>query len=167
MKNTILACLLFMGFTANTQSLQVNLSKDSILLGNSIKVEFIIENSEGKFEAPKFEEMDILSGPNYSSSMQIINGAKSSKRSISYILRPRDIGKYYIPPAYLIAQDIQLNTEALEFNVYPNPLGIIEDPKMENNFIFESFQWPNMNFHKDDSKKLEKSSQSKAKIRKI
>lgn len=166
MKYLNLFLFMCLGFYMQAQSFTVQLSSDSILLGNSIRLSFTIEDSQAEFEAPDFEGMHLVSGPNYSSSVQIINGDMKSKKSISYILRPDNIGQHFIPPAYLIDEDYTLETEALELNVYPNPEGIIEGPPvMENNFIFDSFSWPEIPFKQAEPKK--KKSKSNKPLRKI
>jgi len=166
MKHLNLFFFLCLGFYIQAQSFTVQLSSDSILLGNSIRLNFSIEDSQAEFEAPDFEGMQLISGPNYSSSVQIINGDMKSKKSISFILRPENIGQYFIPPAYLVEEDYTLETEALELNVYPNPEGIIESPSvMENNFIFDSFEWPELPFKMTEPKR--KKSKSNKPLRKI
>ncbi|MGA0285311.1 MAG: BatD family protein [Saprospiraceae bacterium] len=166
MKYLNLLFFLCLGFCTQAQSFSVQLSSDSILLGNSFRLNFTIEDSQAEFEAPDFEGMHLISGPNYKSSVQIINGDMKSKKSISFLLRPERIGQFFIPPAYLVDEDLTLETEALELNVYPNPEGIIEGPPvMENNFIFDSFNWPEMPHKMAEPKK--KKSKSKKPLRKI
>ena len=66
----------------------------------------------------------------------------SSEKNINFFLRPKEIGQFFISPAYLVDDNITLETQALEINVYPNPEGLIVEPKMENNLIFDMFEWP-------------------------
>lgn len=120
------------------QNFEVVVSSDSVLLGNYIEVSFKAENLDGKFEAPETMGMDILSGPNTSSSIQIINGDRSSTSSYSYYLKPSDVGSYTIPPAYLITDEKTLETSPIVINVYPNPENIIIEPRMaEDNMFFD------------------------------
>ena len=142
MKSLSFILLVCLGFNLNAQSISVELSSDSILLGNTIKLNFHIEDSEAEFEAPDFDHFEIVGGPSYSSSIQIINGEMSSEKNINFFLRPKEIGQFFISPAYLVDDNITLETQALEINVYPNPEGLIVEPKMENNLIFDMFEWP-------------------------
>lgn len=172
MRTVIFILLSFAGFYSNAQSFTMQLSTDSILLGNVIQLQYKIEDSNGEFEAPQFENIQIVSGPNLSSSMQIINGQTSSKKQISYILRPTELGSIYIPPAYLLTEEYTLETEPMEIHVYPNPEGIIENPVMENSFIFESFEWPQFQFRNEIPDPLKPGQQmpkskSKQKIRRL
>ena len=168
MKTMTLFALVFIASTMHAQSISVEVSSDSILLGNSIAVSYTIENADGEFEAPEFQNMQIVSGPNYSSSVQIVNGDMSSKKQISYILRPTEIGQYYIPPAYLEEDGQTLETDVFEINVYPNPDGIIEDHIIQNNLILKSFEWPDINFDLiKPPKKEQVPAEKKQKLRRI
>ena len=167
MKKQLIFALVILSSTLSAQSFSVELSSDSILLGSYFEIKFSIENSEAEFEAPEFENMQIVAGPNYSSSMQMINNVTSSKKSISYLLKPTEIGNFFIPPAYLIGEDNTMETEALSINVFPNPEGIIENTTLENNFGFQSFEWNLSNPDLDPQKKQKQKSKSKQKIRKI
>ena len=90
------------------QSLTASVSSDSILIGNYIKLVYTVENIDGDFEAPQLRHLEILSGPNTSSSVQIINGDKTSKTSYSYYIKPTELGTITIPPAYLTAEGLSL-----------------------------------------------------------
>jgi len=166
MRNTILFYLIVFGTSLAGQAITVKTSSDSILLGNVITVNFRMDNADGEFEAPVFENMRVVSGPNYSSSVQIINGNMTSKQSISYILKPTELGQHFIPPAYVSGEDYTLETQPVEINVYPNPDGIIENPVIENNLIFKSFEWPEVEFG-FPRRKEENKSKSDKKLRRI
>ncbi len=56
-------------------------------------------NGTSNYKAPSFDNFMILSGPNQSTSMQIINGAASGSVSYSYYLEPKGVGKYNIGSA--------------------------------------------------------------------
>jgi hypothetical protein len=112
-------------------------STDSILMDNYFEVKFVLENADGQnFEAPDFNEnFKVMSGPNFSTSMSIMNGAVSQSMTITYYLEPKDIGAYYILPASVQAEEKVLETVPLEVVVVPNPKGIKQAPprgKMDN-----------------------------------
>ena len=118
--------------TLSAQSFDIEVSSDSVLLGNYIEVSFKLKNIKGKFEAPSFDGFTVISGPNMSSSMQIINGDMSSTQSYSYYIRPNETGLYTITPAYLDTEGSTLETSPTDINVYPNPNNIIQEPKRES-----------------------------------
>ena len=59
----------------------------------------------------------ILSGPNQSTSMQIINGAVSGSRSYSYYLQPQSVGKFTIGSAIINYNNKTLSTQPLNITV--------------------------------------------------
>lgn len=139
---------------------KAEVSSDSILMDNYLEVRFTIENAEGDFEAPEFEEFELLFGPNTSSSFSMINGQVSQKASYTYTIRPLHEGILYVEPAVFTSGEEVLETDPIEIEVYPNPAGI-EDNKTfqnseENPFFFEQ--------PKPRKKKAKKSKYKKRKI---
>lgn len=112
-------------------SLSVQVSTDSLLFGNPLKVSFVVENaSTDGFEAPDFEGFNIVSGPSFSTSVSIINGAMSQSGTVTYWLEPQETGVYYIPPAYLALDSGEsLESQPIEILVVPNPDGIRQMPE--------------------------------------
>lgn len=125
----------------------VTVSKSSVLLGNYIEVTFTLKNSGGsKFEAPKFEGFDIVSGPNQSSSFSMMNGVTTQSISYTYYIKPKEIGNLYVEPAFIEADGTTLETQPIEILVLENPDGIIEKPKRRSQGNMEMFQFPSDDF---------------------
>lgn len=131
--------MLLISVLVSGQDFQATVSSDSVLLGNYIEVSFIAENMDGEFEAPEFEDMKIVSGPNTSSSIQIINGDRSSKITYSYYVEPMEVGTYSIPPAYYVDGDETRETLPITINVYPNPENIMTSPPSTSQDFFFQF----------------------------
>ena len=107
----------------------VEVSNDTLLLGNYFELKYTVENASGNsFEPPQLTQMDIIGGPNTSTSMSIINGEMSQSSSYAYYIEPSDIGAYTIPPAYLTVGEEVMETLPIEIMVLPNPEGIIQPP---------------------------------------
>ncbi len=125
---------LFFQTVARAQSeakFSVEISSDSILLGNYFIVKFTLENANSNnFQAPDFSDFRVVSGPNFSSSMTVINGNMSQKASYTFYLEPRDIGNFFIQPASIDTEAGTLETIPLEILVVPNPKGIIQKPEL-------------------------------------
>ncbi len=122
----------------------VEVSSDSILVGNYFMVRFTLENASSKdFQPPAFDDFNIISGPNMSSSMTSINGEVSQKVSYTFYLEPKDIGNFYIQPASVNTGENTLETKPLLIMVVPNPDGLIQQPKMEERF---DLNWQMDNF---------------------
>ncbi len=125
---------------AQGPTFEVTVSTDSILLGNYIEVSFTLSNGAlEEFQPPTFDGFKILSGPNQSTSISMVNGTTSQTASYSYYLEPTDIGTYFIPPARVISEDLALETKPIEVLVLPNPDGIIQEPKAKNDFFGGGF----------------------------
>lgn len=132
MKKSTATITLLLGFFLSLQaqeaSIKVEVSTDTVLLGNYFELKFTLENAGGKFEAPDLTGFDIVGGPNSSTSMSIINGQVKRSSSYSYYLRPVDIGSFTIPPAFVTTKEEVLETVPLEIVVIPNPDGIVQHP---------------------------------------
>jgi hypothetical protein len=146
MKKAIFLSIFIFSFFANAFSqdkpinFTVTVSSDSILMDNYFEVKFILENADGKnFEAPDFSQhFKVISGPNFSTSMNIVNGDVSRKMTITYFVEPKETGLFYILPASVQAADKVLETSPLEVLVVPNPSGVKQSPSRSN---MDSFQF--------------------------
>ena len=128
--------LLSFGMQAQESSpkFTVNISMDSVLLGNYFEVKYMLENgSADNFVAPNFENFNVIGGPNTSTSMSFMNGAMSQSISYTYYLEPRDVGSFFIQPASVETSGEFLETVPMEILVVPNPDGITQTPKQRNN----------------------------------
>ncbi len=124
----------------NHSSLEVSVSRDSILLGNSFEVTFTLKNGHGsKLPNMTFKDFDVIMGPSSMTSTSVINGAVSSSSSISYVLRPSEVGQYFIDPITVEVDNQYLETIPMEINVYPNPEGIIQEAQKKRDASFDFF----------------------------
>lgn len=135
------------------QNFTVQISNDSILIGNYIEVKFSTDEVNCQFESPEFKGFQIVSGPNSSMSSQYINGEYSGEKTISYHIKPIEEGQLTIAPGYFTLDEQTFETEALLINVYPNPEGIIQQPEIqEHNFFFKRFEFPGFNIEEEKPK---------------
>ncbi len=95
--------LMFLAGTCFAQKFNVSADRTIVGQGDRFQVDFTFEggdvNGITNFRPPRFDGFRILSGPNQSSSMSIINGKVSGSLSLSYILQPVNIGEYTIGSA--------------------------------------------------------------------
>jgi len=128
MKYLIFFLLMLGTFQGKAQEIvfKVEVSSESVLMENTFEVRFTIENAGGDFKAPDFDGFDVVSGPNTSSSFNMVNGNVTQKASYTYRLRPVREGKLYIQPATFKTKNSTLETEPLIVFVNPNPGGVIE-----------------------------------------
>jgi len=101
-------------FTASVQSTTVGINDQFEVTFN-----FSGQNINGvrSFTPPNFKGFMILSGPNQSTSMQIINGAVSGSRSYSYYLQAQNVGKFTIGSAIINYNDKTFSTQPLTITV--------------------------------------------------
>ncbi|MFK7806799.1 MAG: BatD family protein [Saprospiraceae bacterium] len=152
----LVICSIFM-LSGQEAKFTAKVNMDSVLLGNAIEVTFKVENlSNAKIEAPAFEGFNVVSGPSYSTSMQVINGDMTQSASNTYWLEPKDVGQFYIMPAQVESGNTLLETQPIEINVYHNPDGIVQTPKKEKIADDFWFQWPDRSAKPEPKKKTKK-----------
>ncbi len=117
------------------QDFNVQVSSDTILAGNILNITFTANNIAGQFEGPDMLGLNVISGPNTSTSMSMINGDVSQTATYSYGVLCNDIGDITILPAYLNTGSEILETELRNILVLPNPEGIIEQPPRSSGFF--------------------------------
>jgi acetaldehyde dehydrogenase (acetylating) len=76
---------------------KVDVSSDTVAIGETVEVTYTIENGEGKFIMPDMNELPVISGPNSSSSYMYQNGKMSSTQSYSFTLLAMEAGKLVVP----------------------------------------------------------------------
>ncbi|MCI0448038.1 BatD family protein, partial [bacterium] len=123
MKNILMFVAILMAalpFTAKAQStLSASVDKDQVAFGDYFQLTFTFEGAQGgkNLRPPAFNNFMVLSGPNQSTRMQIINGAVSSSISYTYILQPRDEGKFTIGSASIEAEGKKYQSQPITIEV--------------------------------------------------
>lgn len=145
--SSIIFALAFSCFAQKDPKFTVEVSNDSILLGNSFEVTFTLENAEGaNFQMPGFSDFTLVGGPNQSSNFSMVNGDVTQTMSYSFFLEPKDIGNFYVEPANIEIEDSILETQPIEIITVPNPDGIVQRPKKRgqewgDDFFGRSFEF--------------------------
>lgn len=94
--------------------------KNPVAADEQFTLEFTVTTSGASarsFKAPDLNKFLTLSGPNQSTSMQIINGSVSSSQSFSYILQAREAGKFQIGSATIEVGGSQFKSNEVEITV--------------------------------------------------
>lgn len=154
MKKYVTTAIVFLCFfitgKAQDARLIVEVSADTVLLGNYFELKFTIENAQGRFEAPDLSAFQVMGGPNTSTSISMINGEVKRSAAYSFYLKPTDIGNFTIPPAYVVTDDQTLETVPFEIIVKPNPDGILQHPNRPG-LRMEEFQLRSSTEKKDST----------------
>lgn len=116
--NKILLFLLLFIRVFYPQTFTASVNNTTVTEGEPFEVSFTFQgkdiNSLGSFSPPNFGGLKILSGPNQSTSMQIINGNVSASKSYSYILIASSVGKFTIGVASIEFKGEKLKTEPIQ-----------------------------------------------------
>jgi len=112
-------CLFYAGISAQaTNRFFVQVDAKKVIQGSYVEVQFILENGESLgFTPPSFKGFDVLSGPNQSTSMTIVNGRRSNKISLGYTLRPKKLGITQLGSATIKTKAGIRNTEVVNIEV--------------------------------------------------
>ena len=131
LKYVILFLIIFSGIIL-PQSLTASASSNKIGESDQVEISFTFSgqdiNSATGFKAPDFGGLLVISGPNQSTSMQIINGAVSGSVTYSYYLRPRGMGKFTIGSASINYKGTALRSSPITIEVVKGT-----PPKPNNN----------------------------------
>lgn len=128
MKSIATSILMILYLTSYGQNIEfyTNVSKDTISTEEVISVKFVIKNGNGDFQAPKILDFDLIAGPNVSSSFSFVNGESSQEMSYEYLFKPRSTGVFAIPPAVLVTDEANLETQVVEITIVDPDSGIVD-----------------------------------------
>jgi len=110
----------------SAQRFEVVVSKDTILAGNVVNLTFVVEDLEGDFVPPDMSAYSVISGPNVSSHVSVINGVVTRRGNYNYVFIIKEEGEVVIPSASFITDRSTYETKPTTIMVLPNPEGIIE-----------------------------------------
>ena len=103
------------------QSFVATVDNNKVAENERFELRFTFEgknlNALKNFNPPTLKEFRVLSGPNQSTSMQIINGVSSSSLTLSYILMPNTTGVYTIGSASILYEDKTYTTDTIKVTI--------------------------------------------------
>ncbi len=102
-------------------SFTASVDKSTVALDEQFTLELTLNGGGmGGGSVPKLPDVPkfmVLSGPNQSSSVQIVNGAVSSSITYSYTIQPREAGKFTLGSATVVVGGKQYSTQPIEITV--------------------------------------------------
>lgn len=118
----LLTGLLFcMPLSAQDVTFQASVDKNPVGEGEQFTLSFTLSNaamgSNRNIQLPDLGKFHIMAGPNQSSSMQFINGAITSSIVYSYVLQPKEQGRFTIGAASIEAGGKTYKTEPVTIEV--------------------------------------------------
>src|SRR4051794_26599643 len=97
-KYAFLLLLCFQGLLAQVQ-FEAKVSKQSLGLNETLRIDFIMNADGDNFAPPSFEGFKVVGGPSQQVSQSWINGKSSFNKSYSYFLMPMQKGNLVIRQA--------------------------------------------------------------------
>ena len=92
-------------------------TKSTVGVSETFKLELTLTNTEGSIVLPAIQDFSIVQGPFTSNQTSIVNGHMTQKISNTYVLRPKRIGKFTIPPCSARTKSGLLKSEAVAITV--------------------------------------------------
>lgn len=122
MLKSILFGILFLFVSLlQAQSFVATVDNNKVSENDRFELRFTFEGKDLKalknFNPPSLKEFRVLSGPNQSTSMQIINGVSSSSLTLSYILMPNTTGAYTIGSASIQYEEKTYKTDPIKVTI--------------------------------------------------
>lgn len=111
---------------AQDPKLEVTVSRDTVLMGNQVKITFTAYNADGEFVEPKLNGLKVSNGPFTSSSYTFSNGQSSRQISYTYYLTPAREGVVTVGKASIKSGDKELTTYEITLFAKDNPDNIKE-----------------------------------------
>ncbi|KXK40865.1 MAG: aerotolerance-related exported protein [Bacteroidetes bacterium OLB9] len=138
MRFLIFVLLFFLPLIAKSQkeSLTIHIDKDSLYLDEVVKVEFMLDNLDGMFSEPDFKGFRIVSGPNTSSQIKMMNGKVTQKKSYSYIIMPIKAGALTIGSAIFSGKTDEIVTDPIEIYVIDQSISERTIASRQKSFIY-------------------------------
>ncbi len=125
-----LLLLLFYGSTILPQSFTASVSNNKVGINDRFQVSFTFSGTDinglTNYVAPAFRNFLVLSGPNQSTNMEIINGAVSASRTFSYYIQAKGIGKFNIETA-------SIDLGGRPYKTKPVSIEVVKGSTMPNN----------------------------------
>ncbi len=112
-----------------------SVNRDSILLGNTLSLTVTVEGSTIKdinLDLPA--NLQLINGPYQSSNMVMVNGDISQTSSYTYVIKPIEIGTDIIPPILVTTEDLTVETQPIQVDIYPNPTNIKQQELRDSPF---------------------------------
>ncbi|MBM2815787.1 MAG: hypothetical protein HW421_2549 [Ignavibacteria bacterium] len=128
----LLVFLFHIGAIAQAPSFTASVNQSSIAPGENIQLTFSINVEAKNFKAPDFKGFSVLSGPNQSQNISIVNGQMSRTLSFVFVLQAGNPGKYTIGAASITVGSSVLHTNPITINVEKGTSGKSQGGNQQN-----------------------------------
>jgi hypothetical protein len=97
----------------HAQKFTASVNKNKVAVAEVFQLDFTINASAKNFTPPSFADFTVYSGPNQSTSMQIVNGNMSQSITLSYYLAAKKEGTFTIGSASIAVGNSTLQSNAI------------------------------------------------------
>lgn len=119
----LFSALLLTGCILHAQKFTASVSKNRVAAGEVFQLDFSINASAKGFTPPSFSDFSVYSGPNQSTSMQIVNGNMSQSITLSYYLAAKREGTFTIGPASISVGGTAIQSNPVNIEVVKGNAG--------------------------------------------
>ena len=137
LKLGLLLSFLIIGCSAFAQNafLSATASKSTVGVGEQFQVTFTLNCDGQNFRSPDLSNFNVLSGPNKSSSISIVNNSYTQTLSFTFFLQPKSEGAFKIGPASIEVQGKKINSNIINLTVVKGnpPAGNNQNNNQGNN----------------------------------
>lgn len=130
--------LLLFSTTIKAQSISAQVSTKRVQVGVPFRFAVVISGPASNYNQPYFKDFDVVSGPNQSNNVQIVNGSVTQQIVFSYALVAKREGKLVIPPANCIVGGQLLETQAIEIEVSKGSQGSSQSGSTSEDFFIKT-----------------------------
>ena len=121
-KKIFILVALFAGLGLKAQDVSLTAEAPRVVrVGEQFRLSYTVNARPSSFVAPEITDFYVLSGPNQSTStsLQIINGRRTSSYTITYTyyLQATGQGKFTVPPAKVIVENQEYTSNPVEIEV--------------------------------------------------
>ena len=102
----LLSCF---GYAQNA-FLSATASKSTVGVGEQFQVTFTLNCDGQNFRSPGLSNFNVLSGPNKSNNISIVNNSYTQSLSFTFFLQPKSEGNFKIGPASIELQGKRINS---------------------------------------------------------
>ena len=116
MKAPFMLCIAFLAMSCGQVFGQTKFSisaPPSVPVNQNFQFNITLENASGNPKPPSFNDFQVLSGPNTSTSMSWVNGSVTQSVTYSYILKPKQEGTFKIGKASVVVSGITMESNEL------------------------------------------------------
>lgn len=100
--------------------LTLTLSSDSLPINNYVVLKYTMEGTDFEFQKPDFTDWNVVSGPNTSQQMSIMNGKVSKSMSLQYTLLMSEVGEFLLPSSSVTYEGKPIEVPTVKVIVQPS-----------------------------------------------